>query len=311
MLRLRAIHGHEEQVFPVREDEACLGSASENDLVLRVRGISGRHALIRRYPGGIEVIDLGSKNGLLVEGRRVERTILTPGLRVQIGEAWLELQEISTPESACAKGEGVARLRESAGSPETATARADGGVTTASTYADAWRLAYHLDRTGAGTPGLHGEVLARVRVALGATILLSCERRRREKTFAIRESDGASLSEEETMRLHSLAREARTWARDEVRLKRFGVFLLAGRGDLFLVAKFPDEASAQEGWRKDFLRFIAERLLGTPPAIDDTKAAALRNTLALTGGNKSETARLLKISRQTVYNFVNRPKRSS
>ena len=169
----------------------------------------------------------------------------------------------------------------------------------------------HLDRIGAGISGLHGEVLTRVRVALGASMLLSCERRRREKSLTIRESDGVGLSEEEATRLDTLAQDARGWPRDEVRLKRSGVLLLAGRGDLFLVAKFADEASAQEGWRRDFLRFVAERLLGTPPAIDDTKAEALRNTLALTGGNKSETARLLRISRQTVYNFVKRPKRSS
>jgi FHA domain-containing protein/regulatory Fis family protein len=307
MYRLVAIYGEQSLVFKIPEEEACLGSAAENDLVLRVRGVSRRHALIRRCPGGIEMIDLGSKNGLLVEGRRVERTILTPGLRVQIGGAWLALQELSTPASTHTAEGGTARLRESAPLPETTAASAHDAGTSASTYADALRLAYHLDRIGAGTPGLRDELLARFRVALGATMLLGCERLRREKTLAIRESDGASLSEDEALRVHTLTREPRAWSRDEVRLKRSGVFLLAGRGNLFLVAKFSDEPCAREGWRKDFLRFLAERLLGKPPGIDDTKKAALRRTLALTGGNKSETARLLKISRQTVYNFLRRP----
>src|SRR5262249_17994138 len=83
MYRLVATYAEQSPASEVPAEEACLGSAGDNDLVLRVRGVSRRHALIRRYPGGVEVIDLDSKNGLLVEGRRVERTILTPGLRVQ------------------------------------------------------------------------------------------------------------------------------------------------------------------------------------------------------------------------------------
>jgi hypothetical protein len=307
MYRLVATYGKQSLAFEVPEEEACLGSATESDLILRVRGVSRRHALICRYPGGVEVIDLGSKNGLLVEGRRVERTILTPGLRVQIGESWLELQEISTPERAHEAGEGMTRLRESALSLETATAGAHDARTSASPYADVLRLAYHLDRIGVGTPGLREEILARLRAALGASMLLSCERRKREKTLVILESGGASLSGEETIRFYALAGDTGAWSRDEVRIKRSGVFLLAGHGDLFLIAKFGDELIAREGWRKDFLRFLAERLLRRSPAIEDTKTAALRHTLALTGGNKSETARLLKISRQTVYNFLKRP----
>src|SRR5947209_8451846 len=206
MYRLVAIYGEQSPAFEVPDKEACLGSATENDLVLRVRGISRRHALIRRYPGGVEVIDLGSKNGLLVEGRRVQSTILTPGLRVQIGEAWLEFQEISTPESAHTAGGGTAHLRELALSPETAT-EAPGAENKFSPHAEALRLAYHLDRTGAGTPGQRDDLLARLQGALGATMLLRCERRRREKTLALRESSGASLSPEEASRLHLLVAE--------------------------------------------------------------------------------------------------------
>jgi len=305
MYRLFAIHKEQSLAFEVPDEEGLLGSAAGNDLVLQVRGISKRHALIRRYPGGVEIVDLASKNGLLVEGQKVERTILTPGLRVQIGEAWLELQEISTPDSSCPAG--TSQPRQLTAPSKTSRASAHEARSSAHPYIDALQLAFHMDLMGTGTPGQRDELLARLRGALGATLLLSCERQRREKILTVREMSGESWSDEETTRLNVLIEESRVWSRDEVRLKRFGIVLLAGRGDLFLVARFADESGAREEWRKICLRLLAERLLGKSPAIQDAKVAALRRTLALTGGNKSETARLLRISRQTVYNFLKRP----
>src|SRR4030095_13001183 len=100
MYRLPATYGYEEKVFPVPVGEAQLGSASENDIVLRATGVSHRHALVRRRPEGVEVVDLESKNGLFVERQRVKRAVLSPGLRLQIGIAWLEVEEVSSAEAA-------------------------------------------------------------------------------------------------------------------------------------------------------------------------------------------------------------------
>jgi pSer/pThr/pTyr-binding forkhead associated (FHA) protein len=305
LYRLVALYGRKEENLEVPEEEARLGSHPDNDIVLNVRGVSRFHAVLRRCPGGVELLDQGSKNGLIVEGSRVAWTVLTPGLRVQIGEAWLELQEVSTAGNEPARAEGVP-LEALVVSLETATPDDRAVRASTSTQADALRLAYHLERMGASTPGLRDELLARLRGALGTTMLSSCEWRRREKTFVIRESSGERLSQEEEIRFQGLLREWRVGARDELRVKRSGVFLFARRGDMVIVAKFTDEALAAEGWRKDFLRFLAEYLLGNPPAIEDAKTAALRRTLAMTGGNKSETARLLRVSRQTVYNFLKR-----
>src|ERR671918_3004607 len=103
MLRLLAIHGKEEQVFAVPEGEATLGSAPGSNIPLRIHGVSRRHALVRRAPGGVEVVNLKSKNGVLVEGRKVNRAVLTPGLRVQIGSAWLALEEVPSSEEPLAR----------------------------------------------------------------------------------------------------------------------------------------------------------------------------------------------------------------
>lgn len=301
MFRLVAIFTGGVQVFQVPDDVAKFGADPSNDLVLRVRGISRQHALVRRCPGGIELTDLGSKNGLLVEGRRVERAVLTPGLRIQAGEAWLELQEVSTPSDV------LPVMEESPSAPAKITASTGSLRTDESSYIDALRLAYHMDRVGVGIPGQRADLLARLRAALGAEVILTCERQRRHrKALSIRESEGETLSEKKAAQLNTVTKEPRAWPREEVRLKRSGSLLVAGRGNLFLVAGFAHETSARTDWRRVFVRLVAERLLGQPHAIAEDKAAALRRTLELTGGNKSETARRLGISRQAVHNFVRR-----
>jgi hypothetical protein len=54
-----------ERVFAIPEGEARLGSTPENDMALCAPGVSRHHALVRPVPGGVEIMDLGSKNGLL------------------------------------------------------------------------------------------------------------------------------------------------------------------------------------------------------------------------------------------------------
>jgi hypothetical protein len=119
MFRLLVLHGHEEKVFAVPGGEAKLGSSPENDFMVCVPGISRRHAIVRRVPGGVEVVDLGSKNGLYVEGRRVEQAILTPGIRIQIGAAWMEIEELSSSEAELSAGLACRLTRGERSSPPT------------------------------------------------------------------------------------------------------------------------------------------------------------------------------------------------
>jgi hypothetical protein len=300
MLRLLAIHDQEEQVFALPETECHLGSASENAIVLRVRGVSRRHALVRRCPGGVELVDLGSKNGLLVEGRRVDCAILTPGLRLQIGAAWLELQELPSAEA-----EFALRLADTITRPATtrsSTAPVEVRFEEHSSSPEAaLRLAYHMERTGVGAPGERGEFLVRLRVTLGAATL-ALLRRKRGGGITIEENDGEPFTEEEAGLLASLAGESPAWPRTEVRLKSTGALLLAGRGDQFFVGKFREESLAREGWRRDFLRFLGERVLVPARDLKVVTLEEINRVLTLTGGNKSETARLLGIKRQTIYN---------
>jgi hypothetical protein len=62
-----------------------LGRSRDCDLVLADPNVSRRHAELRREENGWHVVDLGSTNGVKVNGRRVDEVALRPGDRVTIG----------------------------------------------------------------------------------------------------------------------------------------------------------------------------------------------------------------------------------
>ena len=62
-----------------------IGRSRECDIVLDDPNVSRRHAELRREDGGWLVVDLGSTNGMKVNGRRVEHAELKPGDRITIG----------------------------------------------------------------------------------------------------------------------------------------------------------------------------------------------------------------------------------
>src|SRR6185312_2088661 len=150
MLRLVITHGNEERVFAVPEGEAKLGSAQEMDLVVRASGVSRRHALVRQVPGGIEVVDLGSKNGLVVEGQRVLSVVLAPGQWLQIGTAWLGIEEISSSEESLALMIHSPSRRGAHPSFTAGTLASAGGLTSRGPADTALAFAYRVLEMGAG-----------------------------------------------------------------------------------------------------------------------------------------------------------------
>ena len=62
-----------------------LGRSREADIVLQDPNVSRRHAELRRDEGGWQVVDLGSTNGIKVNGRRVDHQPLRPGDEITIG----------------------------------------------------------------------------------------------------------------------------------------------------------------------------------------------------------------------------------
>jgi hypothetical protein len=74
--------------------ESAIGSTAGNAIVLPVRGVSRRHALLTLGSDGLILEDLGSKNGTLANGVRIQRTRLEPGDEVRIGPVLLRLEAV-------------------------------------------------------------------------------------------------------------------------------------------------------------------------------------------------------------------------
>jgi FHA domain-containing protein/type III secretion system (T3SS) inner membrane Yop/YscD-like protein len=73
--RRNALHG----------DRAMVGRSRECDVVVSDPNVSRRHIELRRGERGWAAIDLGSTNGMKVNGRRVSHAELEPGDRITIG----------------------------------------------------------------------------------------------------------------------------------------------------------------------------------------------------------------------------------
>ncbi len=72
----------------VLETGRCiLGSGAASDVVIDDPAVSRSHAELSLVPEGVAVHDLGSRNGTFYLGQRVEKIILTPGSRLQVGRA--------------------------------------------------------------------------------------------------------------------------------------------------------------------------------------------------------------------------------
>lgn len=94
----------------------AIGRAPENELVLEGSWVSRHHAQFDVQGENLYVIDLGSRNGLLVNGRRLEGTaLLRPGDVITLGEHTLTVRQPAKVENTVAptvdlRAGGVRRL---------------------------------------------------------------------------------------------------------------------------------------------------------------------------------------------------------
>jgi hypothetical protein len=73
------------QTVPLGSDVTTIGSIGGNTVVLADPAVSRKHIGIRRDPAGYELADLGSSNGVYVNGQRTAKRILTAGDIIRIG----------------------------------------------------------------------------------------------------------------------------------------------------------------------------------------------------------------------------------
>jgi MoxR-like ATPase len=75
----------QEHRFPLK-DRTAIGRSRENDLCLPCDSISARHAVITRDADGWQLEDAGSRNGIVMAGRRVSSCLLRDGDVFALGD---------------------------------------------------------------------------------------------------------------------------------------------------------------------------------------------------------------------------------
>jgi hypothetical protein len=91
---------------PLDPPGIVVGRGNEADLRINDPGVSRRHAEIRIYPsdpiaGGapqVSVVDLGSTNGVLVNGHKVSQATLDDGAQIKIGNTTMSIRFVSRGE---------------------------------------------------------------------------------------------------------------------------------------------------------------------------------------------------------------------
>jgi hypothetical protein len=73
------------QTLQLTEDVTTIGSVAGNTVVLADPAVSRKHAGIRKVDGAYELADLGSTNGVYVNGHKVPKKTLEPGDIIRVG----------------------------------------------------------------------------------------------------------------------------------------------------------------------------------------------------------------------------------
>jgi len=78
--------------FSLSKGELLIGRDSDNDVVLPSPAVSRRHARIYMWDSQVFIEDLGSSNGIYVQGKRInEAALVKPGVPINIGEFTLNV----------------------------------------------------------------------------------------------------------------------------------------------------------------------------------------------------------------------------
>lgn len=96
---------------PLEPPGLVVGRGTDADLRINDPGVSRRHAEFRVRPGvdtpSVSVIDLGSTNGLLVNGQRVQQASLHDGAVVKVGNTSMTVRFMEAPTTAQEDGPDV------------------------------------------------------------------------------------------------------------------------------------------------------------------------------------------------------------
>ncbi len=276
MLCLVIRHGHSMREIPLPAVGDRLGSAPDNEVSLRCAGVSRHHAQVVRTSEGISLSDRGSKNGIMWNGARVTSAPLIPGVELDIGEARITVEDLSTSDVVAALR--LDRPARPGSGSETGEAREEGSGVESSPVS-ALRFAQELER--AGIDASSQSSIERVRRILGADVVMIGSLAGDE--MAVSGLAGALPSERE---LDEIGRRTDRLA---------GWSIAAGTDGRFIAARCESIA-----WKSEFLGFLAAKLLGggTAAALKQNARLAVPEEMVI--GPSQSMRRLIAQLEQTV-----------
>lgn len=89
-----------EDVFQLMNDICVIGRTSDNDIALPLKSVSRKHCQIERSGSEYKIIDLGSRNGIKINGEMVMNGILKNGDKIDIGAVTMYFGEKPTSAAA-------------------------------------------------------------------------------------------------------------------------------------------------------------------------------------------------------------------
>ena len=87
--RLVLVREDGESSFPLTRDSYTLGRHRNNDILVSDSKVSSFHARIDRSPEGFLLVDLNSRNGTFLNGKKIESGLLKTGDEIRLGTARL------------------------------------------------------------------------------------------------------------------------------------------------------------------------------------------------------------------------------
>jgi DNA-binding NtrC family response regulator len=85
--------------FDLVEGDHVAGAASDCEVLLGVPGVSRRHALLRVASGTLKAVDLGSRNGTYVNGRKIDERTVDEGDWIGFGPAVLVVARVPSDDA--------------------------------------------------------------------------------------------------------------------------------------------------------------------------------------------------------------------
>ncbi len=86
--------GKRRRFLPLTKEQLTIGRHRSCGLILRDNSVSSCHAAIEFRNGQYMIHDLGSTNGVKVNGQKVEKAVLSPGTRIRLGNVALGFKEV-------------------------------------------------------------------------------------------------------------------------------------------------------------------------------------------------------------------------